>query len=148
MLHEKHQRLEAIKADEAEIAKIDATIARCVLVLQQPPPPPCKHAHQNKSTPKNDAKPQKKHSHIEPNVARLDASMANKRARRDALAAALAAQVGGARDLQREAAALVGRARHASGRLIVAYFIFLVGGWLGWFSADSLCVSQFHKQKI
>ena len=84
MLWEKRERSEAVRADEAAIARLDATIA----------------------------------SHVAPHLARLEAAAAEKAERRDAMRAQLERQVGETAGLGKEVAALVGRARHASGRLL------------------------------
>jgi hypothetical protein len=135
MMAEKHQRQEQIRVDEEALAKLEATIATHItpnlvrpaavgasaaartrmltapraawwhlehqtpcLSPRNPPrapnPPPCRQEH-------------------------LTQEVARKGAQHDALAAALEAQMGSRRDLEREVAALVSKARHTSGKLMV-----------------------------
>ena len=139
MMAEKHQRMEAIRADEAALAKLEATIAshitpqlvtgglrvarfraachctgvcacRAVWDALHAWLTPCMPAPHAGFGSWNAAARQE----------RLEAGMAAKAALRDAVAAQLESQLGSCRDLGREVAALVSKARHTSGKLMVS----------------------------
>ncbi|KAF6256887.1 hypothetical protein COO60DRAFT_58208 [Scenedesmus sp. NREL 46B-D3] len=84
MLLEKHKRCEEIKADQAALDKIDATIT----------------------------------TQIQPCLARLEQDIRHKQALREQASQQLAGDMQRFKDMEREAAALISKARHANSKLM------------------------------
>jgi hypothetical protein len=122
MLAEKHERLFEIRADEEALATLDATIASHITPnLVRRVYGGCLGAYRQARASvrglqaADDCRTQTPNRPQE----RLNTAIAEKTAQRAAIEAGLAQQLSNCRDLGKEVAALVSRARHTSGKLMV-----------------------------